>query len=281
MSAAPDDLRLLTSPCARIRLDGVQRVQQAGGPLKALLPLLDDDAPYLYAHAGQGYLAEVRADALVAVQALARAAGGAPDLGSLTVRKAMPAEDAQAQAQGLLSAMPPALREPLLARVDLHLAEHVQPSPFEAAACRAYRVLQELGRVPYLHQSLDPVTLLTPLQAAIHQGQAEGERPRPHLRIDGEDGPLGFIYRQGERWVQDFTEAPQARRAARMVGSFIRAERGELPRVVGAAEGAPRRNPDGSLVLDGVVSRQVADPVEYLRSLAAFCDGLFTCQIVT
>ncbi|MCK6506502.1 hypothetical protein L6R53_24535 [Myxococcota bacterium] len=279
MALEHDAAALLTSSCARQRCEGVQRVLAAGGPVDLLLPLLQDDAPYLYAHAGRGWLAEVRADALVAIQDLCRAEGRDPGLGLVTVRKAMAADDAQGQAQGLLGAMPPVLRDPLLARVDAHLDAVVQPAPHERAACRAYRVLQELGRVTYIRQALDPRTLLTPLQAQVHGSQAVSDRPRPHLRLSDDGGTLGFVFRQDGRWVLDFTEAPAARRAARMVGSFQRGERGELPRVVGARQGAPRSHPDGSLVLDGTVPRDVADPLDYLCSLQAFCQGLFTAEL--
>lgn len=280
MTPVPSDSDLLRSPCARVRLDGVQRVAAAGGPVADLLPLLGDDAPYLFAHAGRGFIAEVRADALVAVQDLYRLTGRSPDFGPVTLRRAMDAEDAQAQASDLLAAMQPAAREQLLARVDLDLAERVQPQAFESSACRAYRVLQELGRVDYVRQQVDPVTLLTPLQSQVNISQVQSQRPRPHLRFDGAEGAVGFLYRDGSRWVQDFSEAPEARRIKRMLGSFMRAERGQLPRVVGAAEGKPSKNADGSLVIDGTVPRDVADPADYLASLAAFCEGLFPCELV-
>ncbi len=278
--ADPTDLDLLDSNSARTRLEGIRRIAEAGGPVAPLLPLLEDDAPYVFNHAGRPHIAEVRADALVAVQDLYRRAGRTPDFGPVTVRKAMPADDARSMAHSLLSALPEDVRRDLLARVDEDLGKCVQPQPFEVAACRAYCVLQALGRVPYLQQEPDEKTLLTPLQQEINQSQVQSDRPVPHLRFDGDQGRLGFLYRQDGRWVHDFSDAPESKRVQRMLGSFMRAERGQLPRVVGAAEGKPQKNPDGSLVLDGTVPRDVDDPVEYLASLAAFCEGLFTCELV-
>lgn len=273
------DVALLASSCARARLQGIERIAAAGGPVELLLPLLEDDAPYLYAHAGRGFLAEVRADALVAVEDLYRAARREPDFGMVLVRKAMPAESALGQASMLLSALPQDQAEAILAQAEADLALQVQPQPFEHEACRAYRVLQLLERVPYERQRVDPRTWLTPLQAQVHGTQVVSDRPRPCLRLGTADAPLGWVYRRDGQWVQDFSESPDARRAQRMVGSIMRAEGGQLPRVVGAAEGAPRRSGDGSLVLDGTVPRDVADPFEYLASLAAFCDGLFPCEL--
>ncbi|NOY27072.1 MAG: hypothetical protein GXP62_14480 [Oligoflexia bacterium] len=278
--STPMKLTDLADRCARTRLQGVQRLRQAGGPVALLLPLLADDAPYLFAHAGRGFLAELRADALVAIEDLYRLAGRQPDFGSVQMRRAMAEDQARSMSQALLDAMPPGPRIELLARVDQSLAERVQPQPFERDACRAYRVLQTLGRVPYQTQTVDPLTLLTPLQAQVNQTQVQTERPHPHLRFDGAQGPVGWVYRQGSRWVQDFSEAPETGRIRRMLNSFMRAESGQLPRVVGAAEGAPRSNPDGSLITDGVVSRDTADPADYLASLAAFCDGLLACELV-
>ncbi|RME24117.1 MAG: hypothetical protein D6798_11990 [Deltaproteobacteria bacterium] len=273
-------MALLSSPRARDRLEGLKRLEQQGGPVEAALPLLDDDAPYLFAHAGRGYIAEVRADALVTVQTLYRLAGRRPDFGPVTVRKAMPQDDAFSQAASIVQALPPEQREALRARVDAHLAARVRPEPFETPACRAYCTLQLLGRIRYERQEVDPVTLLTPLQAEVAASQVRSDRPRPHLRFGTADRPLGWFYRQDGRWVEDLAETPEAPRIRRFLRSFTTSDHGELPRVVGAAEGAPRHNPDGSLVLDGTVPRDVADPAEYLASLAAFLDGLVPCELV-
>ncbi len=283
---SPDDLTdpsiaaLLRSARARDRVEGLARLEHAGGPVDSALTLLADDAPYLYAHAGRSFIAEVRADALLTVQALYRAAGRRPDFGPVTLRKAMPAQDAAAQAASILEALPPEQRSALLERVDAHLDAQVRPDDFERSACRSYCTLQLLGRVRYQQQAVDPVTLLTPLQAGVAATQVRTERPRPHLRFNGPDGPVGWLFRRDGRWVDDLAESPAAPRIRRMVRSFATADHGELPRVVGAAEGHPRRNADGSLVLDGTVPRDVADPFEYLASLAAFLDGLLPCELV-
>lgn len=275
-----DPRPLLRSGAVLDRLEGIDAVVAQGGPIELLIPLLQDDAPYLYERAGRRWIAEVSAYALDAWAELAARVGPLPALGPVRVRKAMDAGRALDAARERLAGLTADRRRELEEQARRRLEERVQPWPEEEAVCRAYITLQLLGEVSYEWQRPDPVTGLTPLQPEIHRSQMVSPRPRPHLRFDGPDGPVGYVYRAGGRWLEDFGESPLVPRIRSLLRSFRNSEGGELPRVAGALEGRPRHAPGGGFVLEGVVPRDVADPLEYLASLHALMVEIVPCTLV-
>jgi len=277
---------LLRAPAVARRLEGVERAE-ADGRADDLLPLLADDAPFVFERGGVTRVGEVRFWTLDALQGLYRAAKRAPDFGPVTVRRAPSADEVRSQAWAALSGLDTvssagassagASRTEALAAVDLFLDTRVLPAESERALLRDYRLLQHLGLLDYRLEEVDPATWLTPLQAEVAASQLVSARPLPHLQLSQGGRTLGYIYREGGRWALDFSEDHDARRAARRATQVLTGiDRRGVPRVLFSADGAPQRSADGALVLDGVVPLD-GPPVEVLRSLAAFagrwCDA--------
>jgi hypothetical protein len=250
---------LLTAPSAAERIWGVDRWTEYLGADAHLLPLLDDDAPVVRSHGGRRLLVEVRATALVALQDRHRGARHGWPYGPVVVRRAMPVDDATAQATAALDALDPAARAAVADRVETTLADRVGPP--EDDACRAYCTLLALGLVPHEVQEVDPATLLTPLQVAVHRSQLVSPRPVPHLRFDGPDGPVGYLYRE-RTWVHDLDESPLGRDVARSLERLVAADR-------------PRWTATGPDAGDG------PDDVARLRDVAAALARVCSCTVVT
>ncbi|WP_088289241.1 hypothetical protein [Kineosporia sp. A_224] len=249
---------LLTAPSAAERVWGVDRWAEYLGDDAHLLPLLDDDAPVVRSHAARRMLVEVRAVALVALQDRHRGARHGWPYGPVVVRRAMPVDDATAQARAALDTLDPAERDGVTDRVAATLAERVGPPPGDADACRAYCTLLALGLVPHEVQEVDPATLLTPLQVAVHRSQLVSPRPVPHLRFDGPDGPVGYLYREAT-WVHDLDESPLGRDVARFLEGLFAADR---PRWTAATPSA-------------------ADDLAHLRDVATSAARFCGCTVVT
>ncbi|MBI4943790.1 MAG: hypothetical protein HY830_23865 [Actinobacteria bacterium] len=248
---------LLTAPSAAERVWGVERWTEYLGDDAHLLPLLDDDAPVVRSHGGRRLLVEVRAVALVALQDRHRGARHGWPYGPVVVRRAMPADDALAQARAALDALDPAERAAVTGRVTTTLAERVGPAEDDADACRAYCTLLALGLIPHEVQEVDPATLLTPLQVAVHRSQLVSPRPVPHLRFDSPDGPVGYLYREGT-WVHDLDESPLGRDVARFLERLVAADR-------------PRWT---------AVGPTTGDDVDHLRDVAAAIARVCPCTVV-
>lgn len=276
---------LLVSPNAELRMHGIERWVKHNGDRRDLVPLLDDAAPVVRVHGGQRMISEVRAAALVALQDSYRRVGEPWDLGPVTVRGAMPAEVAVRHAARLVAELPPEKRRELYRTVEELLATTVDPKHAEdAEPCAAYLMLRELGAIPYEVQHVDDRTWLTPLQEEIHASQMRSPRPTPHLRFDGERGPVGYVYRQTDprpHWVLDFDEGPLGRDISDFIQRWMRLERGGILRVVFDDDGNPRTHPSGQgFLFDGVIPDDTDDPVEYLRSLAAVTARFYRCTLV-
>lgn len=272
---------------SRARADAASQAAagEAFGALDALRGMLADDAPFTFEQGGARFVSEVRMRALEALQHLYRVGGRpASELGRVTVRKAMPAEEAVRLAQEALEPLDDARREEVAARAAAFLDAQVLPQDDEREALLAYRILQELGRVPYREEEVDERTYITPTQREVAAAQLARERPRPHLVVLSRAGDLlGYVWREPAqgRWVLDFAQVPAAADAARMAQSVLGGlDPGGVPRVVHDAAGRPRRDEDGSLVLDGVVPLDAPDPREALRSLAAFLTDPFDAAVV-
>lgn len=249
---------LLTAPSAAERVWGVDRWTEYLGDDAHLLPLLDDEAPVVRSHGDRRLLVEVRAVALVALQDRHRGARHGWPYGPVVVRRAMPVDDATAQARAALDALAPAARSGVADRVTATLDERVVPSADDADACRAYCTLLVLGLVPHEVQDVDPTTLLTPLQVAVHRSQLVSPRPLPHLRFDGPDGPAGYLYRE-RTWVHDLDESPLGRDVARFLERLAAAE----PRRWAQAEAAAE------------------DDLDHLRHVADALGRVCACTVVT
>lgn len=243
---------LLRSPCAAERVLGVERWAGHYGAPQDVVPLLSDDAPVVREHAGLPHLVEVRAVALVALQDVHRAAGGGWPYGPVTVRRAMPAHEALGRAHALAD-RPDAAG--LRAAAAQWLDARVGPPPADREACLAYGVLRAAGVLEHEVQDVDPVTLVTPLQAQVHASQLVSPRPLPHVVLGDGDRVVGYLYRAGG-WVVDTDESPGGRAARRLVEEVLR---DELTR--------PRPADDVEARL-----RAVADRVARVRP-ARFVDG--------
>lgn len=249
---------LLAAPSAAERVWGVDRWTEYFGDDAHLLPLLDDDAPVVRSHGGRRLLVEVRAVALVALQDRHRGARHGWPYGPVVVRRAMPVDDATAQARAALDALDPAERDGVTDRVAATLAERVGPPPDDVDACRAYCTLLALDLVPYEVQEVDPTTLLTPLQVAVHRSQLVSPRPVPHLRFDGPGGTVGYLYRDGT-WVHDLDESPLGRDVARFLERLAAAQPRRWTAAAAAAE----------------------DDLDHLRHVADALARVCTCTVVT
>jgi hypothetical protein len=282
------DLAALDSSFARERIRGIEGVVENGryDAVPRLVELLDDDAPHIW----DGVIGEVRFAALAGLQRLHWITRDRLELGRpVLVRKAWPLRDMRRAYDAAMAELSPPERAAVLARASQFLEERVKPHETEADDMRAYRVLQELGKVDYERQELDPATNLTPLQASIYAEQAAPPRPRPCLRVSLLERPgqtIGFLYRNPINgiWARDFSEHPASVDARDLLAKISTlGTAGAIPRVVHDDAGQPRRNPDGSFVLDGEVSpdsTESDDVVDYLRSVAAFMQPEFATELL-
>ncbi len=276
----------LSASSSRTRADAASQAAatEAFEVLDALRALLTDDAPFTFRHGGATHVSEVRMRALEALEQLYRAGGRpAEELGRVKVRKAMAAEEAVRLAQEALEPLDDARRQEVAARASAFLDERVLPTDDEREALLAYRILQELGRVAYREEAVDPASYLTPTQREVAFSQLARERPRPHLCVLSATGDLlGYVWREpGGRWVLDFAPVPAAADAVRLTHTVLGGlDPGGVPRVAHDDAGRPRRDEDGGFVLDGAIPLDVADPRELLRSLAAFLTDPFTALVV-
>src|SRR6266542_2799181 len=207
----------LESDSVSARRDALHRIRKdqwtAGIP--HLLRLLEDDAPYVFDVRGELHIAEVRADVVETLEELYRVRGVAPECGPVKVSAPMPTRTAIAQADKELARLSPAERAAVSARVHDFMQQRYSYSPEQEDALRAYRALQEIGRISYRLETIDPVIYLTPLQQEIIAGQTRSPRPKPHLRISRSGAPaetLGWLYRDPatRKWIVDFSDARDA-----------------------------------------------------------------------
>jgi hypothetical protein len=171
----------------------------------------------------------------------------------------MPADDAAAQARAALDGLDPAVREAVVRQVESRLAEQVDPPPTDRDACRDYATLLALGLVPYERQEVDRERMLTMVQMAVHASQLRSPRPLPHVRFEGADGPVGYLYRDESRWVSDLDESPLGRQVSRFLGRMVTAD---LPRWTGAVAGP-------------------AQELDHLRAVATEVSPFHPCTVVT
>lgn len=261
-----DDHDLLRSASVADRLEGISRL---GSDRTAMREMLNDKAPFVFHHGGSARIAEVRTRALIALQDSYRSTGDAWDLGSVEVRKAMPALEAVQAAMLALGGMPEGGRRMCLAEAEAWLDKHVVPSKRDRPMLRAYRVLQQLHRVPYERQEVDPKTYLTPVQSGVAATQMVSERPTPHLRFRAGDRTVGYLYK-GQGWVFDFDESPEGRDAESRAQGFMRGK-GRLPRALWNEDGTPRIHAKGHVDCGPEqLEKRTADPADYLKNLSAF-----------
>lgn len=252
---------------------GIDAVTEQGRyeAVPRLKELLDDDSPLLFDD--DGYIAEIRAYALSALQQLHYRVKHPLELDPVAVRRAMPLAEMRAAYADAIASLSEAERREVVARADEVLRHRVQPRAEQVDDVRAYRVLQELGRVSYERQRPDPHTTLTPLQETIYASQVVSTRPRPCLRVGFLEHPektLGWIYRNPRNniWAGDFSAHPVAKEASEALTWILTLKNG-IPRVVHDVTGRPVHSADGKLVFDGDLSRDTGDVVECLRSIAA------------
>ncbi len=280
-------MAMLDSPVSVHRAMAARELARMGigGAIPRLKSLLEDSSPYTFRHGSTLMLAEVRSAALVALEQLYRQVGLRPDFGLLNVRKAMPAIQAAAMYRDAVAAMSKENRDTLSREIDAILSSRIRPDVSSRDALRAYVALQNLGLVEYSLEQVDPDTYLTPTQAAVSATQTRNERPFPHLRVLSDAVPptiLGYVYKLPEqrRWILDFAEDPQARRAAAFVRSLLRMERDTFPGVRRDIQGQPITSADGSFVLYGSLALESCDPAELLRSLEAFVRRRYPYSLV-
>jgi len=273
------DLDLLDSPSAHWRLRGIHAVTEQGRyeAVPRLKELLQDDSPIVW----DKHITEIRMCALSGLQQLQYAAKRPIELEPVAVRRAWPVTSMRAAYAEAIATLSEAERREVLRRADKVLESRVQPSPEDADDLRAYRVLQELGRVSYELQRPDPRTMLTPLQETIYAEQVASPRPRPCLRVASLEPPdqtLGWIYRNPANglWAHDFSERPASREASEALTWILTLKKDGIPRVVHDTAGRPVHSSDGKLVFDGELSRDTGDVAECLRSIAALMHDFAT-----
>ena len=275
---------MLELPSAQGRVDGLAAIMwdQDVTLLDDVRRLLDDDAPVLYGHAGRLVVSEVRNQALEAAEYLCACLGGGIDLGPVQVRPAVPVDDVVAEATEALASLPVTTQADVRARVDAILRERVQPPPDHVAGAQAYVTLQQLGRITYQEQHVDPQTYLTPLQESIIRTQFVSPRPVPHLRFRYARKPslvIGYVGCENGQWYEDLTSCHVALDLRRHTTQF--SEQNAVPRVCFDERGQPRRNAHGGLVIEGTLPLDGSDPIEVLRSMQALTAPTAPSDLVT
>jgi len=273
----------MSSASSAIRADSCHDIadEMAGDRIDELRDLLEDDAPFVFTHGGRRMISEVRFAALSALQALYRGLAREPDFGPVLVRKATSVEEALAQAATADAQLEQAERARLNKSVDDFVQTRVRPDARDAEAVRAYRLLQELGRLEYRREEVDPISYMTPLQAEVSASQLTSSRPKPHLRfVSIADGrTLGYLYKSDGRWVQDFAEDAEAGEVRSFLDKVFTIERGAIPRVRFSDSGQPLLDDVGAFVFDGSTSLADGEAVELLRSVQALMGDKRPCEL--
>lgn len=276
------DLAALDSPAVFDRVQGIEGVVKNGrqDAVAKLVAMLDDDAPVI----GPEAAGEVRQLALTALQRLHFMAKKPLDLPPVLVRATWPlGEMRQAYAQAV-AGLSPGERDAVHARADDYLARRVKPSPQTASDARAYRVLQELGKVDYQRQAVDRETLLTPLQAELYARQVSSPPPPPRVRVALRERPdmvIGWIHYDGERrrWNSTFSEHPARPDAEVILLEAMPVKGGVIRRVVRDERGEPAKDAKGNLVIDGEIPLDSGDRIDILRSYEAFLGKRFAAEL--
>lgn len=276
------DLRALDSPAVFDRVQGIEGVMKNGrhDAVPKLVALLDDDAPVI----GPDAAGEVRHVALVALQRLHWMAKKPLEIPPVQVRATWPLAEMREAYTSAIGRLPAAERDAVHARADDYLARRVMPSAHTAADARAYRVLQELGRIDYQRQEVDPVTLLTPLQEQLNAHQVSKAPPLPRVRVALRERPettTGWIHvGPGQYgWTGTFSEHPARPDADALFLEALPAPGGVIRRVVHDEQGRPVLDPRGNLVIDGEISLESGDTIEILRCFAAFLGRRFATEL--
>lgn len=276
------DLAALDSPAVHDRVQGIAGVVGQGRQDAApkLVELLDDDAPVV----GADDVGEVRQLALAGLQRLHWMARKPLEIGAVLVRPTWPLADMRAAHARAVAELSETERAAVHARADEFLARRVKPSAQTAGDARAYRVLQELGRVAYHRQAVDPVSLLTPLQEELYAAQVASPPPPPRVRVALRERPgtvIGWIHfdRGRGRWTSTFSEHPARPDAESLLLEALPVQGGVIRRVVHDERGQPVRGPDGNLVIDGVLPLDGSDQLAVLRCYAAFLGKRFAAEV--
>ena len=280
--------RLLRSRSAGARVAGVHAVRGDGvfGHTPGLRALLNDDAPFVFQSGARRFVGEVRFEALVALEEMMRTLQLPPDFGPVTLRPAMPVEEAIARAQRVSAALSAEDRADLRTRVACSLADRVRPRPADRQPVAAYRLLQLAGEIAYRSEDVDSRTWLTPLQEHLISRQLRRPRPRPHLRVTSRARPgwlLGFVWRDDAKsqWMLDFSEGHEAAEASvQLRWLLVGLHPDGPPRVLRDETGEPMRNGDGSTALHGLHPLETADPVALLRDLGELADRWYVTALV-
>jgi len=253
-------LRALTQIEARLQFEHAVAVRS----------MLDDGAPYLD---GQS-ICELRLRALEVLEVLSRRGKTPLDIGDVRVCRPMPRADVERLATDQLARLSKLERQNVLAQADAYLGASVVPSPQEKETLRNYVVLQQLDCVPYVSQRVDSSTLLMPLQREMLLERTHLPRPTPRLRVSAVEDPevpVAYLYKiSGDRyWSLERLRHPAAGEVSESVARVQSIEKTGVPRVVLDERGQPRRNLDGTLVLDGIVEDSEMSTA-YLHTVAAF-----------
>jgi hypothetical protein len=195
----------------------------------------------------------------------------------------MRVSEALARAPRVLGGLDNTAQRRVRAMAEAFVDERVRCVASEREAAIAYRVLAELGELPTRRELVDPKTYRTDVQKEHARACAPTLKPPPFLRIAERDAPeliVGWLFRGERGWTVEVSE----RFDPADVASFFEEILGGLdpagvPRVVHEG-GVPRHAADGSLVLDGVVRLEDGDPLELVRSAAAFAAGTFHGTVV-
>ena len=293
---SPTDLVVLTTSTDRAMLEELSspsssaraRTALQAGELRMqsceqrLRELLGDASPFVFAHGTKLVIAEVRFTVLEALQTMFHNQKRTPDFGTVTVRKAMPVDEAIERASHLGDHE----RRRVAEAVEATLRDHVVPAPDDEPALRAYAMLQALGLVEYRHEQVDPHTYSTPLQEEVRRSQLVRARPRPHLRIADLADPtrtFGFVYRDPRKlWAVDFAEGVQSSYVREHAVAVLSSARdGKLHRVRVDADGRTVRNPDNTGAFEGEVELMGDDLLGVLQTVRAYFEREYTTEIVT
>lgn len=268
--------RDLDSPVASVRANAAMATFRnwAADLIPELKALLADDAPFAHGDSPNVRLAEVRFNALVALQGHYARQGLKPDFGPVTVRKNMKANEAENLAAEFLGSLPEAERTALMREVDESLSARVKPRQ-HTEVVRAYRTLQLAGLVEYELQEVDPDLLVTPLQEAIRLSQLREPSP-PYLRICDRNHvsrTLGYVYHDNGRCVLDLSDGHDATLALEHLQWALSCRKAAVPLVVLDQYGDAIKTPGGTFVFDGDLPLDTGDPELILRSLGALASN--------
>lgn len=243
-----------------------------------LRALLDDASPFVVAHGTRKVISEVRFTALEALELVCHRHKKELALGPVTVRRAMPVDEALTRAIALADED----RKRVHDLVETALREKVAPAEADELAIRAYLTLQALGAIEYRRELVDPATFMTPLQDDVRRTQTASERPRPHLRVaDLADATrtFGFVYRGADqKWALDFADGVGAADAVETLKAVMRPS---LQRARVDERGETIRNPDGTAQFEGTLLLAGPDTLAVLQTLRVYLERRFACTIAT